>query len=79
MTIGIAELALEMGFLTGEHAVANDEDEGHERPEQPKTVEGNGETNKRKKHTEVDWIAREAVGSGLDDGGGWWARSSRPR
>src|SRR5687768_1528917 len=67
VAIGIAELALEIGFLAGHHAVANDEGAGHECREQPEAVEGNGETDEPKKHAEVDRIAREAVGSGLDD------------
>lgn len=70
VAIGVAERALKISFLTGHHAVANYKGEGHERPDQPKAVEGNGETDEPEKHAEVDGIAREAVGSALDDGSG---------
>ena len=38
-TIDIAELALEIGFLAGHYAVADDEREGHQRQQQPEIVE----------------------------------------
>lgn len=53
-----------------QHTVANDKGEGYERRQQPKIVEGNGEAAEPKKHAKIDGIAREAVGSPLDDGGG---------
>jgi hypothetical protein len=70
VAIGVAKLALEIGFLTRHDAVANDEGEGRERSEQPEIVEGDSETDELKTYAKVDGIAREAVGSGLDDGGG---------
>src|SRR6266852_8827819 len=56
-----------MGFLAGDHAVADDEGEGHERHQQPKAVEGNGETDEPHNHAEVDGVAREVIGASVDD------------
>src|SRR4051812_3069058 len=65
--IDLAERALEIGFLPRDHAVADDEGERHERHQRPEAVEGDGETDERQHHAEVDGIAREAVGPGVDD------------
>jgi hypothetical protein len=42
VAIDVAELALEIGFLAGDYPVANNEDEGHQRQQQPEAVKGNG-------------------------------------
>src|SRR6476660_8760598 len=68
--IDLAEPALEVGFLPRDHAVADDEGEGHERHHRPEAVEGDGETDERQHHAEGDGIAREAVAPGVDDGYG---------
>src|SRR5579859_7144225 len=60
--IDIAELALEIGFLAGDDAVADDEDEGHQRQQEPEAVEGNGQADQPQHHAEVDGIAREEIG-----------------
>jgi hypothetical protein len=65
--IDLAEPALEIGFLPRDHAVTDHEGEGHERHQEPGAVEGDGETDERQHHAEVDGIAREAVGPGVDD------------
>src|SRR5262245_32321705 len=67
--VDITELAIEIGFLTGHYAVADDEREGHQHHWQPEIVEADGQTDQTKEHAEVDGVAREAVRSTLDDGG----------
>src|SRR5262249_59614924 len=69
-TVDIAELALEIGFLAGHYAVADDEGEGHQHDQQPEIVERNGQADQTQERAEVDGVAREAVRSALDDGGG---------
>src|SRR5215813_9708313 len=49
-TVDIAELALEIGFLAGHYAVADDEREGHHRHRQPEAVEGNGQADEPQYH-----------------------------
>jgi hypothetical protein len=65
--IDVAELALEIGFLPGDHAVTDDEIEGHQRRDDPQTVEGDREADQAKDHGEINRIAREAVGPVRDD------------
>src|SRR5262245_18856313 len=65
--IDVAELALEIGFLAGDHAVTDDEQERRQRHEDPRTVEGDREADQAKDHAEVNWVAREAVRSVRDD------------
>src|SRR3982074_1050929 len=69
-TVDITELALEIGFLAGHDAVADDEREGHQHQQQPEIVERDGQAEQAAEHAEVDGVAREAVRSALDDGGG---------
>src|SRR5215831_5938511 len=69
-TVDIAELALEIGFLAGDYTVADDEGEGHQHDQQPEIVERNGQADQTQEQAEVDGVAREAVRSALDDGGG---------
>src|SRR6266516_3745886 len=69
-TVDITELALEIGFLTGHYAVADDEREGHQHHQEPEIVERDGQADQTQEHGEVDGVAREAVRSVLDDGGG---------
>jgi hypothetical protein len=69
-TIDITELALEIGFLAGHYAVADDEREEHQYHQQPEIVERDGQADQTQEHAEVDGVAREAVRSALDDGGG---------
>ncbi len=42
----IAELALEIGLLAGNYPVADDEDEGYQRHQQPEAVKDNGQADK---------------------------------
>src|SRR5215471_7568815 len=65
--VDVAELALEIGFLAGDHAVTDDEIEQHQRREDPQTVEGDREADQAKHHAEINRVAREAVGSARDD------------
>src|SRR5215831_4788171 len=65
--IDVAELALEIGFLAGDHAVTDDEIEQHQRHEDPQTVEGDREADQAKGHAEINRVAREAVRSVRDD------------
>src|SRR6516165_975326 len=65
--IDVAELALEIVFLAGDHAVTDDEIEQHQRSEDPQTVEGDREADQAKDHAEINRVAREAVGSVRDD------------
>src|SRR5262249_47401566 len=65
--IDVAELALEIGFLAGDHTVTDDEIEQHQRREDPQTVEGNREADQAKEHAEINGVGREAVGSVRDD------------
>src|SRR5262249_13850009 len=65
--IDVAELALEIGFLAGDHAVTDDEIEQHQRSEDPQTVEGDSDSDLAKDHAEINGVAREAVGSVHDD------------
>src|SRR5262249_58183684 len=60
-TVDIAELALEIGFLAGHYAVADDEGEGHQHDQQPESVERNGQADQTQEHAEGDGVAREAV------------------
>src|SRR5882757_10916796 len=55
--IDVPELALEIGFLAGDHAVADDKREGHQRHQQPETVEGNGQADEPQHHAEIDGVA----------------------
>src|SRR5262245_2604841 len=68
--INVAELALEIGFLVGHYAVADDERKGHQHYQQPEIVESDGQADQTQEHAEVDGVAREAVRPALDDGGG---------
>src|SRR6516164_5253161 len=65
--IDVAELALEIGFLAGDHTVTDDEIEQHQRREDPQTVEGDREADQAKDHAEINRVAGEAVGSVRDD------------
>src|SRR5262249_42564913 len=65
--IDVAELALEIVFLAGDHAVTDDEIEQHQRHEDPQTVEGHREADQAKDHAEINRVAREAVRSVRDD------------
>jgi len=69
-TVDITELALEIGFFAGHYAVADDEREGHQHHQHLDIVERNGQADQAQEHAEVDGVAREAVGSAPDDGGG---------
>src|SRR6516225_1996489 len=69
-TVDITELALEIGFLAGHNAVADDERKGHQHHQQPEILERDGQADQTQEHAEVDRVAREAVRSALDDGGG---------
>src|SRR5262249_25001784 len=66
--IDVAELALEIGFFAGDHAVTDDEIEQHQRSEDPQTVESDSEADQAKNHGEINRVAREGVGSVRDDG-----------
>src|SRR5262245_8181544 len=68
--IDVTELALEIGFLVGHYAVADDERKGHQHYQQPEIVESDGQADQTQEHAEVDGVAREAVRPALDDGGG---------
>src|SRR5215471_20451919 len=68
VAIDVTELALEIGFLAGDYAVADDEGEGCQRQQQPEAVEGNGQADEPQHHAEINGIAREAVRAGIDDG-----------
>src|SRR5882757_5389365 len=63
--IDVSELALEIGFLAGDHTVADDKREGHQPHQQPEAVEGNGQADEPQHHAEIDGVAREAVGASL--------------
>src|SRR5262252_10536452 len=69
-TVDITELAIEIGFLAGHYPVADDEREGHQHHQQPEIVERDGQADQTQEHAEVYGVAREAVRSALDDGGG---------
>src|SRR5215813_9929089 len=69
-TVDIAELALEIGFLAGHYAVADDEREGDQHHQQPEIIERDSQADETQEPAEVDGVAREAVRSALDDGGG---------
>src|SRR5262249_61432276 len=56
-TVDIAELALEIGFLAGHYAVADDEGEGHQHDQQPEIVERNGQADQTQEQAEVDGVA----------------------
>src|SRR5262245_60030941 len=58
-TVDIAELALEIGFLAGHYAVADDEGEGHQHDQQPEIVERNGQADQTQERAEVEGVARE--------------------
>src|SRR5205823_11592362 len=68
--IDVSELALEIGFLAGDHTVADDKREGHQRRQQPEAVEGNGQADEPQHHAEIDGVAREAIRASLHDGRG---------
>ena len=68
VAIDVTELALEIGFLAGDYAVADDEGEGCQCQQQPEAVEGNGQADEPQHHAEINGIAREAVRGGIDDG-----------
>src|SRR5262249_34776119 len=70
-TVSITELALEIGFLAGYYAVADDEREGHQHYQQPEIVERDGQADQTQEHAEVNGAAREAVRSALDDSSAW--------
>ena len=69
-TIDITEPALEIGFLAGHYAVTDDEREGHQHHQLSEIVERDGQADQTQERAEVDGVAREAVRSALDDGGG---------
>src|SRR5262245_2652383 len=69
-TVDVTELTLEIGFLAGHHAVAYDEREGDQHHQQPEIVERDSQADETQEPAEVDGVAREAVQSALDDGGG---------
>src|SRR5262245_50749672 len=68
--VDITEPALEIGFLAGHYAVTDDEREGHQHQQEPEIVERDGQAGQAQKRGEVDGVAREAVRSAPDDGGG---------
>src|SRR5215471_5004176 len=68
--VDIAEFALEIGFLAGHDAIADDERERHQHHQQPEIVERDSQADQTQEHAEVDGVAREAVRSARDDGGG---------
>src|SRR5258708_38201581 len=68
--IDITELAFEIGLLAGHDTVADDEREGHQHEQPPDIVERDGEADQDSEHAHVDRVAREAVWSALDEGGG---------
>jgi hypothetical protein len=68
LAIDVTELALEIGFLAGDYAVADYEGEGCQCQQQPEAVEGNGQADEPQHHAEINGIAREAVRAGIDDG-----------
>src|SRR5262245_57107881 len=53
-TIDIAEFALEIGFLAGHNAVADDEREGHQHHQEPEIVEPDGQAEQTREPAEVD-------------------------
>src|SRR5215831_6982815 len=73
VAIDVAELALEIGFLTRYYAVADDEGERCQCQQQPEAVEGNGQADEPQHHAEINGIARKAVRAGIDDGRAWQA------
>jgi hypothetical protein len=54
--VDITELALEIGFLAGHHAVADDEREGHQHRQLPDIVERDRQPDKTQEHGEVDGL-----------------------
>src|SRR5262245_60661416 len=68
--IDVPELALEIGFLAGDHTVADHKCEGYQRHQQPEAVEGNGQADEPQYHAKIDGVAREAVRASLHDGRG---------
>jgi hypothetical protein len=64
--IDIAELALKIGFLAGDYTIPNDQGERYRYQQQPEGVEGNGQADEAQHHGEVNGIAREPVGAGVD-------------
>src|SRR5690349_2392484 len=65
--IDVPELAFEIGFLAGDHTVADDKRKGCQRHQQPEAVERNSQADEPQHHAEIDGIAREAVGSSVHD------------
>jgi hypothetical protein len=57
-----AELALEIGFFAGDHAIADDKIEWHQRGEYPEAVEADGEADLPQENADVDRVVGEAVG-----------------
>src|SRR5262249_58941735 len=76
--VDIAELALEIGFLAGHYAVADEEREGQQHDQQPEIVERDGQADQTQEHPEVDGVAREAERTALHAGGGWQAGREVP-
>src|SRR6516162_5120798 len=68
VAIDVTELALEIGFLTRDYAVADDEGEGCQCQQQPEAVEVNGQADEPQHHAEINGITRQAVRAGIDDG-----------
>src|SRR5579859_4158367 len=65
--IDIAELAREIGFLSGYDTVSDHEHERYQRHQQPKAVECDGQADLSQEHAEVDRVARKAIRSMPDD------------
>ena len=61
VAIDAPELALEIGFLAGDHTVADDKRKRRQRYQQPEAVERNSQADEPQHHAEIDGIAREAA------------------
>ena len=62
--IDVAELALEIGFLAGDHSIAEDKREEHQRHPQPEAVDGNGQACSRHRSTHE---SGPTIGSGYGE------------
>src|SRR5262249_59227528 len=60
--VHIAELALEIGFLAGHYAVADDKRERHQHDQQPEIVERDGQADQTQEPAEVDGVRVKRYG-----------------
>ncbi|AGA09198.1 hypothetical protein C770_GR4pC0475 (plasmid) [Sinorhizobium meliloti GR4] len=60
-TIDVAEHALEVDFLAGDHAVAHGEVERYQRDKESQAIEADGEADQAEKHADIDRVTAVAV------------------